>query len=177
MSTAQPSTVSAPDKGAVRDYLVGLQHRITTAVAAADGTATFERDLWQRPEGGGGESRVLRNGALLEQGGVGFSHVLGDRLPPSATASRADLGEAKWEAMGVSLVFHPNNPYVPTTHMNVRFFIAEPPDKPAVWWFGGGFDLTPYYPFDADVLHWHRVAQTLTLPFGAQVYARPQSVV
>ncbi len=169
MDTPNTGT-SAPDKAAVRAYLTGLQQRITSAVEQADGAATFQHDRWERAEGGGGESRVLRNGALLEQGGVGFSHVLGERLPPSATAGRTDLSDAKWEAMGVSLVFHPQNPYVPTTHMNVRFFIAEPPGKPPVWWFGGGFDLTPYYAFDEDVLHWHRVARELAAPFGANVY-------
>jgi coproporphyrinogen III oxidase len=109
--------------------------------------------------------------ALLEQGGVGFSHVMGTGLPPSASQSRPELAGARWEAMGVSLVFHPLNPYVPTTHLNVRFFIAEPDQGPPVWWFGGGFDLTPYYPFDEDVLHWHRVAQATCEPFGPQAYA------
>jgi coproporphyrinogen III oxidase len=163
---------TTPDKAAVREYLTGLQHRITTAVGEADGGATFRSDRWERAEGGGGESRILQNGRLLEQGGVGFSHVMGERLPPSATAGRAEMADAKWEAMGVSLVFHPQNPYVPTTHMNVRFFIAEKPGQPTAWWFGGGFDLTPYYPFDADVLHWHRVSRDLSAPFGDGVYAK-----
>ena len=174
MEPSTPATgapmAGGPDKAAVRAYLTDLQQRITTAVETADGQAVFRCDSWDRQEGGGGESRVLRNGALLEQGGVGFSHVMGERLPPSASAGRTDLADARWEAMGVSLVFHPQNPYVPTTHMNVRFFIAEPPGRAPVWWFGGGFDLTPHYPFDEDVLHWHRVARDLTLPFGPEVY-------
>jgi len=150
---------AAVDRNAVKAYLLGLQDRICAALEAADGTGRFRRDAWERAEGGGGESRVLRNGGLLEQGGVNFSHVMGRRMPPSATQHRPELGGASFEAMGLSLVLHPHNPYVPTTHMNVRFFVADPPDGDPVWWFGGGFDLTPYYPFDDDVLHWHRVAR------------------
>jgi coproporphyrinogen III oxidase len=161
-----------PEKDAVRRYLLGLQESITARVAGADGAAGFRCDAWQRPGGGGGESRVLCGGALLEQGGVGFSHVLGEGLPASATQQRPELAGAAFEAMGVSLVFHPRNPYVPTVHMNVRFFIAEPAGGPAVWWFGGGFDLTPFYPFHDDVLGWHRVAQAACAPFGADVYPR-----
>ena len=159
-------------KAEVRDYLTALQARITTTLEGVDGGARFARDAWQRPGGGGGESRVLKGGALLEQGGVGFSHVMGHGLPPSATQERPELAGAAFEAMGVSLVFHPHNPYVPTTHMNVRFFIAEKDGVPAAWWFGGGFDLTPYYPFDDDVRHWHRVARAACAPFGADVYPR-----
>jgi coproporphyrinogen III oxidase len=162
----------SPDKAAVRDYLIGLQARITSTVEAVDGGARFHADAWQRPGGGGGESRVLREGHLLEQGGVGYSHVSGEDLPPSATQARPELAGARFEAMGVSLVFHPLNPYVPTTHMNVRFFIAEKDGQEPVWWFGGGFDLTPYYPFDEDVLHWHMVARDACAPFGADVYPR-----
>lgn len=128
-------------------------------MAAADGGARFQEDQWQRPEGGGGRSRVLRDGAVFEQAGVGFSEVHGERLPPAASASRPALAGAPWRAMGVSLVFHPRNPYLPTTHMNVRYFEARPAGGEPVWWFGGGFDLTPYYPFDEDVLHWHRTAR------------------
>jgi len=160
------------DKSAVKAYLQGLQHTITTTLERVDGGATFRRDAWERPGGGGGESRVLRHGRLLEQGGVGFSHVMGEGLPPSATQQRPELAGATFEAMGVSLVLHPTNPFVPTTHMNVRFFIAEKAGQPAAWWFGGGFDLTPYYPFDADVRHWHTVARDACLPFGADVYPR-----
>ena len=161
-----------PDTSAVRAYLVGLQSRLTSTLEALDGAARFRADLWQRPGGGGGESRVLRGGALLEQGGVGFSQVSGAALPASATQQRPELAGASFEALGVSLVLHPRNPFVPTTHMNVRFFIAEKAGLPAAWWFGGGFDLTPFYPFDEDVQHWHRVARDLCAPFGADVYAR-----
>ena len=157
---------------AVRAYLVGLQARLTSTLEALDGAARFRADVWQRPGGGGGESRVLSDGALLEQAGVGFSQVSGEALPASATQQRPELAGASFEALGVSLVLHPRNPFVPTTHMNVRFFIAEKAGLPAAWWFGGGFDLTPCYPFDEDVQHWHRVARDLCAPFGADVYAR-----
>ena len=136
--------------GAVRAYLTGLQDSIVARLEALDG-ASFIRDEWKRPEGGGGISRLLEDGKLLERGGVGFSHVSGTKLPPSATAHRPEIAGRPWEAMGVSLVFHPRNPYVPTVHMNVRFFAAGD-----VWWFGGGMDLTPYYPFDEDCVHFHR---------------------
>jgi coproporphyrinogen III oxidase len=159
-------------KTEVRDYLTGLQQRISATLEDVDGGARFRRDAWQRPGGGGGESRVLQGGALLEQGGVGFSHVMGRGLPPSATQERPELAGAAFEAMGVSLVLHPLNPYVPTTHLNVRYFVAEKDGAPAAWWFGGGFDLTPYYPFDEDVRHWHRVARDACTPFGADVYPR-----
>jgi coproporphyrinogen III oxidase len=149
----------AVDREAVKAWLLGLQDRICVALEQADGAGQFRRDAWQRAEGGGGESRVLRDGALLEQGGVNFSHVMGRNLPPSATQHRPELAGASFEAMGLSLVLHPLNPYVPTTHMNVRFFIADRAGQPPLWWFGGGFDLTPYYPFDEDVLHWHRTAR------------------
>ena len=135
---------------AVREYLTGLQARIVAQMEALDG-ATFLSDEWKRPEGGGGLTRILENGSVLERAGVGFSHVTGTKLPPSATAHRPEIAGRPWEAMGVSLVFHPRNPYVPTVHMNVRFFIAGD-----VWWFGGGMDLTPYYPFEEDCVHFHR---------------------
>ena len=147
------------DREAVKTYLTGLQDRVCHALEQADGAARFSGDSWQREGGGGGESRVLRHGALIEQGGVNFSHVMGSRMPPSATQHRPELAGAAFEAMGLSLVLHPRNPYVPTTHMNVRFLVADPPSGEVVWWFGGGFDLTPCYPFDEDVLHWHRVAR------------------
>jgi coproporphyrinogen III oxidase len=136
--------------GAVGAYLTGLQDAIVSRLEALDG-GRFIRDEWKRPEGGGGISRLLEEGQLLERGGVGFSHVSGTRLPPSASAHRPEIAGRPWEAMGVSLVFHPRNPYVPTVHMNVRFFAAGD-----VWWFGGGMDLTPYYPFDQDCVHFHR---------------------
>ena len=149
----------AVDREAVKAYLLGLQERICSALEEADGGGRFRRDTWQRAEGGGGESRVLRGGKLLEQGGVNFSHVLGAQMPASATQHRPELAGASFEAMGLSLVLHPENPHVPTTHMNVRFFVADPRAGQPVWWFGGGFDLTPYYPVEEDVLHWHRTAR------------------
>jgi coproporphyrinogen III oxidase len=161
-----------PTATTVIAYLRDLHNRICTAIEAVDGQATFQRDAWQRPGGGGGESRVLKDGAVFEQAGIGFSHVMGDQLPPSATAQRPEMAGASWEATGISLVFHPRNPYLPTTHANVRFFIANKPGMPPAWWFGGGFDLTPFYPFDEDVLHWHRIAQQACMPFGDDVYPR-----
>jgi coproporphyrinogen III oxidase len=161
----------AVDSATVLLYLRELQQRICSALETADGKATFRGDCWERPEGGGGESRVLRQGEVFEQAGVNLSHVTGSRLPSSATAQRPELADASWVAMGVSLVIHPLNPYVPTTHANVRFFSASKDDA-AVWWFGGGFDLTPYYPFDEDVLHWHRTAREACSPFGDDVYAK-----
>ena len=155
---------------AVRDWLTGLQDTICDALARADGEKRFVEDRWTRPGGGGGRSRVLKNGALFEQGGVNFSEVHGASLPPSASAHRPELAGAPWSAFGVSLVLHPRNPYVPTTHMNVRYFEARPEGRDPVWWFGGGFDLTPYYPFDQDIAHWHRTARNVCAPFGEQVY-------
>jgi coproporphyrinogen III oxidase len=162
---------TTPDTSAVITYLRTLQDEITAAIAHLDG-GQFRHDIWQRPEGGGGESRVLTNSAVFEQAGINFSHVVGAQLPASATAARPELAGASWIGTGVSLVLHPRNPYIPTTHANVRFFIAEKPGMEPVWWFGGGFDLTPYYAFDEDVLHWHRVAQQACLPFGADLYAK-----
>ncbi len=156
----------------VRDYLLSLQERICAAVAQADGAARFGEDSWRREEGGGGRSRVLRDGAVFEQAGVGFSHVSGAHLPPSASASRPELAGRGFEAMGVSLVIHPQNPHVPTSHANVRLFCATASGREPVWWFGGGFDLTPFYPVDEDVLHWHRVARDACSPFGGDVYER-----
>ena len=162
----------APDTAAVRTYLLGLQDRICAAIEAEDGTGRFREESWDRPEGGGGRSRVLTEGAVFEQAGIGFSHVFGPGMPPSATAHRPELAGRGFEALGVSLVFHPRNPYVPTTHMNVRFFIAEKEGHPPVWWFGGGFDLTPYYGFEEDAVHWHTVARDACAPFGEEVYPR-----
>jgi coproporphyrinogen III oxidase len=156
---------------AVLAYLRELQDRICAGLEQADGAAKFRRDSWQRTEGGGGDTRVLRDGKIFEQAGVNFSHVMGTKLPPSATAQRPELAGASWIATGVSLVIHPLNPYVPTTHANVRFFSTLSPEK-SIWWFGGGFDLTPYYPFAEDVLHWHRTAQQACAPFGEDVYEK-----
>jgi len=157
---------------AVKAYLLDLQDRICAALEAEDGEARFVEDAWTRPGGGGGRTRVIESGALIEKGGVNFSHVHGAGLPPSASAHRPELAGRGFEAMGVSLVIHPQNPYVPTSHANVRFFIAEKEGEEPVWWFGGGFDLTPYYGFDEDCVHWHRVARDACAPFGADVYPR-----
>jgi len=159
-----------PDLNAVRTYLLALQDRICAALEQADG-GRFKEDTWNRSEGGGGRSRVLTEGAVFEKAGVGFSHVTGATLPASATASRPELAGKPYHALGVSLVIHPRNPYVPTSHANVRFFVAGEGEA-AVWWFGGGFDLTPYYGFEEDAVHWHRTAQAACAPFGADLYPR-----
>ncbi|MBS7457043.1 oxygen-dependent coproporphyrinogen oxidase [Coralloluteibacterium stylophorae] len=156
-----------PDLAAVQTYLRSLQDRICAAVEGLD-DARFAEDAWTRPEGGGGRSRVLKEGTVFEQAGIGYSEVQGATLPPSATAHRPELAGAPWTACGVSLVFHPRNPYLPTTHANVRYFEARPDGRAPVWWFGGGFDLTPFYPIDEDVLHWHRTARALCAPFGGE---------
>jgi coproporphyrinogen III oxidase len=155
-----------PDLDAVRSYLVGLQASIVTALSPFE-PRPFLRDAWQRAEGGGGVTRIVEDGVLLERAGVGFSHVQGRSLPPSASAHRPELAGQPWEAMGVSLVFHPRNPYVPTVHLNVRLFSAG-----AVFWFGGGMDLTPYYGFDEDAQHFHAVCRQALAPFGAEHYPR-----
>ena len=154
----------------VKDYLTGLQNRICAELESLDGKATFGSDTWERPGGGGGDSRVLKQGDVFEQAGVGFSHVFGDQMPPSATKNRPELAGKAFQAVGVSLVLHPRNPYVPTTHANLRFFTAG--QRKPVWWFGGGFDLTPYYPFHDDVVHWHRAARAACAPFGDDLYPR-----
>ena len=164
--------MSKPSSAQVKAFLLNLQDSLCQQIAAADGQSTFREDNWQREAGGGGRSRVLTQGAVFEQAGVNFSHVTGGQLPASATAHRPELAGRSFEAMGVSLVIHPQNPYVPTSHANVRFFIAEKEGEEPVWRFGGGFDLTPFYPFKDDVLHWHRTARNLCLPFGEDVYPR-----
>jgi coproporphyrinogen III oxidase len=156
----------------VLDYLRGLQDRVCSTLTAEDGEAGFREDAWQREEGGGGRSRILSDGAVFEQAGVGFSHVMGATLPATATERRPELAGRRWQAMGVSIVIHPRNPHVPTTHANVRCFIAERAGEAPVWWFGGGFDLTPFYPVREDVLHWHRTARAAVEPFGANLYPR-----
>ncbi|MFL1466871.1 oxygen-dependent coproporphyrinogen oxidase [Marinobacter sp. HN1S83] len=161
-----------PDSNAVKQYLLALQENIAQRLAAVDGIADFITDAWDRPEGGGGISRVITDGAVFEKGGVNFSHVMGDTMPPSATAHRPHLAGAPWQAMGVSLVIHPHNPMVPTSHANVRFFIATPKDAEPVYWFGGGYDLTPYYGFEEDCVHWHRTARNACQPFGDDIYPR-----
>ena len=171
MSSATPSPVIREDVAGVRTFLLKLQDDIVNALQTVDG-GTFMRDEWQRPEGGGGISRLIEGGRVIERGGVNFSHVFGTKLPPSATAVRPELAGAKFEAMGVSLVIHPLNPYAPTTHMNVRFLIATPIEGEPVAWFGGGMDLTPYYGFTEDAVHWHTEAQAACDPFGADIYPR-----
>ena len=162
--------MSQPDISAVKTYLQELQDRICAAFEAIDGEAVFQEDAWQRAEGGGGRTRVIEKGGLFEKGGVLFSHVRGTQMPASATAHRPELAGREFEAMGVSLVMHPRNPYCPTVHMNVRFFIAEKAGAEPIWWFGGGFDLTPYYGFEEDARHWHRLARDAVAPFGEEVY-------
>jgi len=164
--------MSAPDIGAVKEYLMSLQDNICQALEQADGKARFVEDSWDRAAGGGGRTRVITDGAVIEKGGVNFSHVFGDKLPGSATAHRPELAGRSFQAMGVSLVIHPHNPYVPTSHANVRFFIAEKEGEDPVWWFGGGFDLTPYYGNDDDCRHWHQVAKDACDPFGEEIYPR-----
>jgi coproporphyrinogen III oxidase len=162
----------SPDLPAVRTYLLDLQDRICAGLEAEDGGQKFQEDFWQRPEGGGGRTRVLSEGTVFEKAGVAFSHVHGTKLPPSATAHRPELAGRAWEAMGVSLVIHPRNPYVPTSHANVRFFISGADTANPIWWFGGGFDLTPYYGFTEDCLHWHHTAWDAVAPFGPDLYPR-----
>ena len=165
--------MSKPDIQAVKTYLLDLQDRICSGLEAEDGSATFFEDNWDREGGGGGgRTRVLTDGAVFEQGGVNFSHVTGGSLPASATAHRPELAGRTFEAMGVSLVIHPKNPYAPTSHANVRFFIAEKEGEEPIWWFGGGFDLTPYYPFEEDAIHWHQVSKNACDPFGEDVYPK-----
>ena len=162
--------MSQPDKLAVKEFLLDLQDRICAALAAEDGGAEFVEDSWDRAEGGGGRSRVLVDGAVVEKGGVNFSHVHGTQMPASATAHRPELAGRSFEAMGVSLVIHPNNPKVPTSHANVRFFIAEKEGEEPVWWFGGGYDLTPYYGNMDDCRHWHQTAKDACEGFGEGLY-------
>lgn len=155
----------------IKNYLLQLQENICATLSAIDGQ-DFIRDEWTRAEGGGGITRILAGGSVFEKAGVGFSHVFGDKLPPSATATRPELAGAKWQALGVSLVIHPRNPFVPTSHMNVRCFIAQKDGIEDVWWFGGGFDLTPYYGFDEDCIHWHECAKNALDPFGAELFPK-----
>ena len=159
------------DTAAVKTYLTGLQDRIVSKLSELDG-GNFIRDAWERPQGGGGITRLIEGGNLFERGGVGFSHVFGDNLPPSASAVRPELVGRSFQAMGVSLVLHPRNPYVPTVHLNVRCFIAEKSGVDPVWWFGGGMDLTPYYGFAEDAAHFHRTCRDALAPFGAEYHPK-----
>ncbi len=156
----------------VKAYLLQLQDSICESLAVEDGAATFIEEEWLRAEGGGGRSRVLADGAVFEKAGVNFSHVRGDELPASASASRPELAGRSYEALGVSLVIHPHNPYVPTSHANIRLFVASKPGEEPIWWFGGGYDLTPYYANREDCISWHRVAADACAPFGGEVYTR-----
>jgi coproporphyrinogen III oxidase len=160
------------NKTAVKEYLLDLQSRICIALQAEDSRALFQEDKWSREEGGGGCSRTITDGGVFEKGGVNFSHVHGAKLPASATSARPELEGRSFEAMGVSVVMHPENPYVPTAHANVRFFVAEKPGETPVWWFGGGYDLTPYYGNTDDCQHWHQIAKEACQPFGEDVYPR-----
>ena len=162
--------MSAPNIEAVKEYLLSLQDAICDALEKVDGGGEFFEDEWQRETGGGGRTRVLADGVIIEKGGVNFSHVFGDKLPGSATAHRPELAGRNFQAMGVSLVIHPRNPYIPTSHANVRFFIAEKEGEDPVWWFGGGFDLTPYYGNDEDCKFWHQTAKDACDPFGEEIY-------
>ncbi len=159
------------DIAAVKNYLTGLQQTIVDQLATLDG-GSFLRDEWQRPQGGGGVTRLIEGGALFERGGVGYSHVFGDNLPPSASAARPELAGRSFQAMGVSLVLHPRNPHVPTVHLNVRCFVAEKAGAAPVWWFGGGMDLTPYYGFEEDAIHFHRICRDALAPFGKEHHSR-----
>lgn len=162
-----------PDITPVKNYLLGLQDAICQGLEQEEPSARFQEDAWQYASGnGGGRTRVLVGGETFEQGGVNFSHVTGTNLPPSATAHRPELAGRTFQAVGVSLVIHPVNPYVPTSHANVRFFLAERENEEPIWWFGGGFDLTPYYPFEDDAIAWHQTARKACEPFGEEVYPR-----
>ena len=179
MNHPTPSSAEAVDTAAVRHYLQGLQQRIVAGLESVDG-GSFATDAWERAEGGGGISRVIEDSHVFERAGVLFSHVTGNHLPPTASATRPGMAGRSFEAMGVSLVLHPRNPHVPTVHLNVRCFIAAPragaaPDSPdgmPVWWFGGGMDLTPYYGVDEDVVHFHATCKSALAPFGPDYHPR-----
>lgn len=156
----------------VASHFVRLQEQICAALVAEDEVGQFTADQWQRPQGGGGDSRIMADGRVFERAGVNFAHVKGGALPAAASARRPELAGRLFQAVGISVVVHPQNPYVPTAHFNARLLVAERPGASAVWWFGGGFDLTPYYAFEEDVRHWHRVARDACRPFGDDIYPR-----
>ncbi len=160
------------DINSIKEYLISLQNAVCRELEELDGEGKFQEDTWKREEGGGGRSTVMTEGAVIEKGGVNFSHVMGTSMPGSATAHRPELAGRSFEAMGVSLVIHPRNPQIPTTHMNVRFFVAKKEGEPDIWWFGGGYDLTPYYPYEEDCVAWHQVAKDACDPFGDDLYGR-----
>lgn len=175
MNESKPNEREAiPEDAAprVRDYLLALQDRICDDLTELDGARRFHEDAWDREDGGRGITRVISDGAVFEKGGVNFSHVFGKSLPPSATEQRPEMAGCPFQAMGVSLVLHPDNPFLPTAHANFRFFIAEKEGQPPIWWFGGGYDLTPYYGYEADCRHWHRTALDACRPFGEDIYPR-----
>ncbi len=172
MNDRHDNAAAMPDARAVTDYLLALQESLCAGFEGLEPEARFLRDRWERPEGGGGESRVLADGEVFERAGVNFSHVHGDHLPASASARRPELAGRGFEALGVSWVIHPLNPYVPTAHGNIRFFLAEKEGAAPVWWFGGGFDMTPYYGFEDDARHWHTTARDACVPFGDDLYPR-----
>ena len=158
------------DISAVKEFLLSLQENICSGLEQADGKARFHTDKWDRDDGGAGITRVITGGNVIEKGGVNFSHVFGNAMPASATAARPELAGRAYQAMGVSLVIHPENPFVPTSHANFRMFVAEKPGEEPVWWFGGGYDLTPYYAEEEDCVHWHQTAKNACAPFGAKYY-------
>ena len=160
------------DTQAVKDYLLSLQDRFATILEQEDGDAKFHIDTWDRPQGGGGRTYAMENGSVVERAGVNFSHVYGDNLPPSASAQRPELAGRSFQALGLSTIVHPRNPYAPTCHANLRLFVAETPGEKPIWWFGGGFDLTPFYGFDEDCIFWHQQAQAACAPFGDEVYTQ-----
>jgi len=169
---AETIAIMSPDADK-RSYFTSLQQGLIARLAELDPEARQEKDQWERKAGGGGLSHLFSGGALIEKGGVNFSHVMGDRLPASASKSRPQLADRAFEAMGVSVVLHPQNPFVPCTHLNVRFFTTrDQTETPPVWWFGGGFDLTPVYPFAEDALSWHKAAKAACVPFGEDLYGR-----
>ena len=163
---------SSTDPSVVREYLLSLQDQVCAVLEEEEGDERFREDAWDREEGGGGRTRVLESGAVIEKAGVNFSHVFGRALPATASARRPELAGRGFETMGISLIVHPRNPYVPTTHANLRFFAATSEGEAAIWWFGGGFDLTPYYGFDEDAIHWHQTARSACRPFGEELYPR-----
>lgn len=163
--------MSSIDKMQIKEYLIDLQNTICKTLEAEDGHAKFIHDNWQS-NNTTASTRIIANGGFIEHAAVNFSHVQGNTLPTPANAKHPDLAGASFEAMGTSIIIHPNNPYIPTTHANIRFFIAQPKDRPAIWWFGGGYDLTPYYPFVEDCIHWHKTAQNACMPFGDEVYPK-----
>ncbi|MDP3516138.1 MAG: oxygen-dependent coproporphyrinogen oxidase [Pseudohongiella sp.] len=171
-SNSGKSTNTDVNADQVRDFLLSLQNSICSSLESVDGKGKFREDSWQRDQGGSGITRVISDGNVFEKGGVNFSHVFGNNLPPSASATRPEMAGRSFQAMGVSLVIHPGNPLVPTSHANFRFFIAEKPGEAPVWWFGGGYDLTPYYGNEDDCHHWHQVAKLSCEPFGKELYPR-----